>query len=283
MDEIVQQIIVCPCCQSDLDRSSGRDWVCRKCGFKAPVKNGTPIFSEIPKDIVPSEKIKRGPDIGTRWRQANWKFVNDQIKSLPCNAFVLDIGAGRGDFKKAFEGHYYLGLDIFPYPEVDLVCDLIQCVPFKENTFDMIALLNICEHIADPKLLLSNVYKILKIGGIATVTIPFMIKMHQAPLDFGRYTHFALKKFGMDIGFKVDKIEGFYDPAGLIDDAERYYRFWGLSKLNKFKRIIVRFLLSEIWFHNKFIEVIGGKGCIADPEENDFPAPTGYHVVYRKI
>jgi len=283
MDKIFLQEIVCPHCQSDLDRSTGKNWICQKCSFKAPVGNGIPIFSDIPKGIIPSEKIDRGPDIGTRWRQANWIFLNDQIKSLPPNALVLDVGAGRGDFKRAFEGHHYLGLEIFPYPEIDMVCDLNRCVPFKENTFDLVALLNMCEHVPDPRMILSNVQKILKIGGCAIVTIPFMIKMHQAPLDFGRYTHFALKKFGMDIGFKVEKIEGFYDPSGLIDEAERYYRFWGLLKLTRFRRIIVRFLLSKIRFHNKFIELIGGKGYIADPDANDFPAPTGYHIVYRKI
>ena len=283
MIETIQQIIVCPNCQSEFNRSEKEYWVCRNCGFKVPLQNGIPIFSDVPKDIIPSEKVERGPGIGTHWRQANWKFIEDQIKLLPQQAFILDVGSGRGDFKAAFAEQNYIGLEILPYPEVDLVCDLNRCVPFKDNTFDMVALLNICEHVIDPKSLLRIIYRILKSGGVAVVAIPFMIKIHQAPYDFGRYTHFALEKMGRDVGFDVEKIEGFYDPAGLIDEALNYYRYWGLSKLSIVKRVMVGCLLSEISFHNKFIEMIGGRGSIQDPNKYYFPAPTGYHVVYRKM
>ncbi len=39
-----------------------------------------PIFTPPPDDIVPSEKIARSPDIGTPWRQANWRFLQAQVR-----------------------------------------------------------------------------------------------------------------------------------------------------------------------------------------------------------
>jgi SAM-dependent methyltransferase/DNA-directed RNA polymerase subunit RPC12/RpoP len=283
MDESLQKIIICPNCGSEFNRQDPQYWICGSCGLKIIIQNGKPVFTPIPQEIIPSEKLDRSADSGSRWRQANWKFVEKQLSTLDAEAIILDIGAGRGDFSELFAGKKYLALEIYPYPEIDLVCDLSLCVPFGENTFDCVTLLNVCEHVPDPKTLLTTVFRLLKPGGQAVITIPFLLKIHQAPVDYARYTHFALEKMGKDIGFEISLMEGFYDPAGLIGETARYYRFWELPNLNSFQRIIARLFLSEISVDNFFLELISGRGHLKNPHQTNYPAPTGYHIVFKKL
>jgi SAM-dependent methyltransferase/DNA-directed RNA polymerase subunit RPC12/RpoP len=283
MDESLQKIIICPNCGSEFNRQDPQYWICGSCGLKIIIQNGKPVFTPIPQEIIPSEKLDRSADSGSRWRQANWKFVESQLSTLDAEAIILDIGAGRGDFSELFAGKKYLALEIYPYPEIDLVCDLSLCVPFGENTFDCVTLLNVCEHVPDPKTLLTTVFRLLKPGGQAVITIPFLLKIHQAPVDYARYTHFALEKMGKDIGFEISLMEGFYDPAGLIGETARYYRFWELPNLNSFQRIIARLFLSEISVDNFFLELISGRGHLKNPHQTNYPAPTGYHIVFKKL
>jgi len=101
-------------------------------------------------------------------------------------------------------------------------------------------------------------------------------------VDFARYTHFALEKMGADIGFELSLLEGFYDPAGLIGEITRYYHFWELPRLNRFQRIMARLLLSEISVDNFFLELMSGRGHLKNPHQTNYPAPTGYHIVFKK-
>ncbi len=282
MDESLQKIIICPNCGSDFDRSDPQYWICKSCGLKIPIQEGKPVFTPIPAEITPSKKLERSPESGSRWRQANWKFVESQVNTLSSEAILLDVGAGRGDFSAIFAGRKYLAIEIYPYPEIDLVCDLNLCVPFRENTFDLVTLLNVCEHVPEPKTLLTTIFRLLKPGGQAIITIPFLLKIHQAPVDYARYTHFALEKMGAEIGFEIPLLEGFYDPAGLIGEIARYYRFWELPRLNFFQRIIARLFLSDIFVNNLFLEWISGRGYLKNPHQTNFPAPTGYQLVFRK-
>ena len=282
MDESLQKIVICPNCGSDFDRSQPQYWICESCRLKISIQDGKPIFTPIPKEIIPSEKLERSSDSGSRWRQANWKFVERQVNTMSPEALLLDIGAGRGDFGAIFSGRKYIALEIYPYPEIDLVCDLGNCVPFRENTFDLVTLLNVCEHVPDPKTLLNTVFRLLKPGGQVVITIPFLLKIHQAPVDYARYTHFALEKMGADIGFELSLLEGFYDPAGLIGEITRYYRFWELPRLNRFQRIMARLSLLKISVETFFLELMSGRGHLKNPYQTNYPAPTGYHIVFKK-
>ena len=282
MDKSLQNIVICPKCGSNFDRRHLQYWICDSCRLKIPIQNGKPIFTSMPAEIIPSEKLNRSSDSGSRWRQANWKFVEKQVNALNPAALILDIGAGRGDFSAIFSDRKYISLEVYPYPEIDLVCDLNQCVPFRENTFDMVTLLNVCEHVPDPKPLLAVVFRLLKPGGLAVIAIPFLLKIHQAPVDYARYTHYALEKIGAEIGFELSVFEGFYDPAGLIGEVTRYYRFWELPRLNRFQRIIARLFLSKIFLDTFFLEQLSGRGHLENPHQTDYPAPTGYQIVFKK-
>lgn len=272
--------LVCPACAQPFGLQTENVWKCKHCGFELPTHEGIPLFSAIAPDMLPFDKRIRGPDVGTPWRIANWKFLVSQVTELEENSLILDVGAGRGDFSEIFINHRTVSLDVYPYPEVDIVCDLTETNPFPDNYFDAIALMNVVEHVYNPRPLFAALHRILKPGGVLWITVPFLLKIHQSPFDFFRYTHYALKQMAMDSGFVIDEISGYYDPIFLVGEGLRNIQFWELGRLNRFPRLLVRLFLLLIKPLINGISIFIGKGRVTDVKTG--PAPIGYLLVLRK-
>jgi SAM-dependent methyltransferase len=282
------EVIACPRCGGDLSAlgddlpGDSNRLTCQSCGWLVPVQNQIPLFSAAPEGLAPSEKLIRGPDIGTPWRQANWRFLQEQIARLGPETLILDVGAGRGDFAAIFEGRRYLALDVYPYPEVDLVCDLTEVIPFKRDSFDAIVLMNVMEHVYDTHNLLAALSKLLKPGGLLFVAIPFLVKIHQAPIDFVRYTHFSLQRLGEDHNLQVKMLEGYYDPVFFLGEGIGNLRWAVAPSLRGVRRYATRAALLGIRAFARVFEIIGLNGNTQSPAQARSMAATGYHVVYEK-
>ncbi|MBC8506419.1 MAG: class I SAM-dependent methyltransferase [Anaerolineales bacterium] len=255
---------------------------CEKCENIVPQRDSIPMFTEIPEGIQPSEKEIRGPDIGTPWRQANWEFLADWLKAQDPECLILDVGAGRGDFLEALKGKNFVALDVYPYPEIDIVCDLTKTNPFRPESFDAALVLNVLEHVFDSQGLFKSVAEILKPGGKLLLAIPFMVKMHQIPLDYFRYTHFALEQLGKDNGLEIERLEGFYDPMFFLGEGIRNIQWPILRKMRGWRQYVGRILLAGVRFLAFLMEPVIGAGHIKSPYEAFSLAPTGYQVVYTK-
>lgn len=131
---------------------------------------------------------------------------------------VLDIGSGAGNMAHhlAHYGHV-IGLDYNPRPlavagqrGLDVLQGLGDDLPFGDNSFDLVALLDTIEHIPDEFGVLREVYRVLKPGGKALITVPaFMwlwsyndeINDHQR-----RYTAPELRQKLEVCGFRVKRL-----------------------------------------------------------------------------
>jgi SAM-dependent methyltransferase len=245
--------------------------------------DGVPAFTDPPRGLVPSEKLARGPHAGTPWRQENWRFLAEQVARLETQALILDVGAGRGDFADVFGGYpNYLALDVYPYPEVDLVCDLSTTNPFKPRCLDAIILMNVLEHVYDAHSLLAALAKMLKPGGDLIVAVPFMVKMHQAPVDFARYTHYALQRMGPDNGLETVHLEGFYDPVSVLTEGTGNLKNAVLPEVKGYRRYAARLLSGGLQSGSGALRRVLGPGKHISPDRARSHAPTGYEVVYRK-
>lgn len=282
MNSLLESLIVCPKCKQPFGIKEESLWRCGVDGYEVPVYEGKPVFTSMPKTAHVYEKIERGPDQGTPWRQANWKFLQEQVRGLNKEALILDVGAGHGDFAGIFAGRKYLSVDIVPYPEVDLACDLAQCVPFNENAFDMLVLMNVLEHVYRFHELLDALYYLLKPGGSLVIAVPFMIKVHQAPFDFYRYTHYTLTDLAKQHGFQIELLEGYYDPIFFVGESTRNLRFWVLPKLPRFPRWFGRGILILIETLVSLLKPLTGNGYVKSPDVAKNPAAIGYHLILRK-
>jgi SAM-dependent methyltransferase len=240
------------------------------------------MFTPSPNGIQPSDKLERGPHVGTPWRQANWRFLDKQISLLSREDLILDVGAGRGDFVDLFQDRKYLALDVYPYPEVDIVCDLTLTNPFRDASFDAIVLMNVLEHVYDTHALLFTLAKMLKAQGTLILAIPFMVKMHQVPLDFTRYTHFALERLGKDHGLEIEILEGFYDPVFFLGEGIGNLKWSVLPAIRGARHYVGRAMLGSIQILANALRMVTGPGQAQPPNQIRSLAPTGYQIVYRK-
>lgn len=80
---------------------------------------------------------------------------------------VADIGCGG---KKQFADA--LGIDRIAAPGVDMVLDLEQTIPLKENSFDNILAVNVLEHIHRFVELMNELHRILRSTGVLHIVVP---------------------------------------------------------------------------------------------------------------
>ncbi|HOJ00180.1 MAG TPA: methyltransferase domain-containing protein [Anaerolineaceae bacterium] len=273
--------VVCPRCQSDL-KSGDHVIHCEKCGQSFSTNGNAILFAEPPAGINPSEIRERGAGKDTAWRNANGIFLKDQLRKLSKDALILDVGAGRGDFLPFYSDFPHILLDVYPYPEIDVVCDLTRLNPLRAFSLDVILLMNVLEHVAAPLDLLRSMRNILKPHGKIIVAIPFYLKIHQAPLDFQRLTHFALHDLAEKAGYSVQHLEGFYDPCGVIEESLRYYRFWAIQGQGWFARKFGQAVLWHMQFLTKMLGDLSVQPYLRDPYQAEYPAPTGYQLVLEK-
>lgn len=95
---------------------------------------------------------------------------------------VIEFGGSNGFLADLFDGADY---EIAPNaPEVD-VQDLRG---YPTDTFDVVILDEILEHVAKPWIAVEQVRRILKPGGCLITGSPFLIAEHRMPRDFWRFT-----------------------------------------------------------------------------------------------
>jgi SAM-dependent methyltransferase len=62
-------------------------------------------------------------------------------------------------------------------------------LPFRDASFDGVAAQAVLEHVIDPAIVVSEIYRVLKPGGIVYAETAFMAQVHEAAFDFVRFTH----------------------------------------------------------------------------------------------
>ncbi len=277
------KVLVCHRCGGDLVPEDGT-LMCQACAQSVACQGEIPVFTLPPPEMRPSEKLLRGPHIGTPWRQANWRFLAEQVKKLEKSAAILDVGAGRGDFADIFIHHpNYLALDVYPYPEVDIVCDLTQANPFRPGSLDAIVLMNVLEHIYDSHTLLDSLSKMLAPGGVLIAAIPFLVKIHQAPIDFVRYTHYALQRFAPEHGLEIAHLEGFYDPVSVLNEGIGNLKNAVLPQVGGVRRHAGRLVAWGLEGLTNSLNFLLNARRSAPPSQVRSHAPTGYQLVFRKL
>jgi len=135
---------------------------------------------------------------------------------------ILDGGCGTGAeliFLQQY-GEVY-GVDLSPIAikfckERGLskvkVADLSK-LPFQDNFFDLVCLMDVIEHIKDSQIILKEIKRVLKPGGHVFLTVPalpFIFSLHDTQQGhFRRYRKSSLREFFDKAGFKEKRLSYF--------------------------------------------------------------------------
>jgi SAM-dependent methyltransferase len=114
---------------------------------------------------------------------------------------VLDVGCGDMPFRSMLPGDAtYVGIDVAIAEDFGMAQskDIVnfdgRLIPFPDASFDCVLCTEVLEHAEDPVALLDEMKRVLCPGGVLIATVPFAARVHHAPHDFHRFTHFRLRK-----------------------------------------------------------------------------------------
>jgi SAM-dependent methyltransferase len=119
------------------------------------------------------------------------------VEALPTSTMdVLEISGG------GWKNYPFKSWRSADYPEYD-VCEK----PLAHEIFDLVIAEQVFEHLLYPYRAVKNVYAMLRPGGYFLISTPFLLKIHNFPVDCSRWTPHGMKYFLSEAGFPVEAIQ----------------------------------------------------------------------------
>ena len=122
---------------------------------------------------------------------------------------LLDFGCGAKPYQALFTNvSTYIGLDYdggghdHTNEHVDVYYDG-KTIPFEDASFDSFFSSEVFEHVFSLPEILPEISRVLKTGGKLLITCPFAWEEHEVPVDYARYTQYALYDMLQKNGFNV--------------------------------------------------------------------------------
>lgn len=195
------------------------------------------IFHTLPgwKRIRPLFDALTGAENKTWSRVIMQQKTHQIVESLkPHNLKVLEIS---GDYWKNNNFKEYRTVQ---YPDFDICENVIQ------EHFDLIIAEQVFEHLLWPYRAGRNVYRMLEQNGYFLISTPFLVQIHNYPIDCTRWTEIGLKYFLAECGFTLEKIQT--DSWGNRSCTEANFRLFGRRyrrRLHSLKN--ERFFPYHVW------------------------------------
>ncbi len=178
-------------------------------------------------------------------------FSKISLYSAQLHGRLLDFGCGAKPYQSLFTNvSEYIGLDYnseghsHNEEQIDVYYDGKK-IPFENESFDSLFSSEVFEHVFALPEILPEISRVLKRGGKLLITCPFAWEEHEIPIDYARYTRFALKDMLEKNGFDIlvtDKsghfIQTLHQLFILYLNDSWIHRVPLLSRSKLFKKII---------------------------------------------
>lgn len=113
-------------------------------------------------------------------RNPNWLVLRKRrelfrrwLTGFPSGASVLDVGGRIQPYRGLLRDPHYIAIDLRQTPLVSVVANAQQ-VPFLSERFDLALCTQMLEYAPDPGLVLSEMHRVLKPGGMLVLSVPSM-------------------------------------------------------------------------------------------------------------
>ncbi len=121
------------------------------------------------------------------------KIVSDTVEGK----VILNLGSGTTYIRPDV-----INIDFYPFENVNFVAD-IGDLPFEDKVADVVISECVLEHTPNPRKVVTEMHRILKIKGLVYVIVPFVFSFHSSPYDYYRWS-----KMGLEEEFKMfEKID----------------------------------------------------------------------------
>ncbi|MBF0385316.1 MAG: class I SAM-dependent methyltransferase [Candidatus Omnitrophica bacterium] len=174
------------------------------------------------------------------------KFIENNVEGK--EGCYINLGSGSLSI-----GENIINVDISDYNNVHVVCD-VSDLPFVDSSVDVVFILSVLEHIAEPSKTVKEIYRVLKPGGLVYCEFPFVVGFHAAPYDFNRMTDVGAKELFRQFN-SVDVRVGSGPTSALLWIAQE----WVAIVLSLGNRYLYRFWLLTVMcltFPVKYLDVL---------------------------
>ena len=137
---------------------------------------------------------------------------------------LIDIGCGTKPYKNLLSPYVteHVGVDheatFHEKSHVDIFGTAYQ-IPVEEASFDCAICTAVLEHLEEPELALRECHRVLKDGGVAIYSVPFIWHIHEEPRDFYRFSKYGLQYLLEKVGFEILELKalsGFWVTFGQL-------------------------------------------------------------------
>jgi SAM-dependent methyltransferase len=114
----------------------------------------------------------------------------EQLAKVQVSGRVIDVGGGRKslyrDLLPINMDYDSLNIDRDIEPTFLIVPD--EKFPIDDGSYDTCLCLNTLEHVYDSRFMLDEIFRVMKPGGVAYITVPWIFRVHGHPDDYFRGT-----------------------------------------------------------------------------------------------
>lgn len=137
---------------------------------------------------------------------------------------IVDIGCGTKPYAAALSPYVklHVGVDHTGSPHDRSKVDLFGTaydIPSEPAAFDGALCTAVLEHLEEPEKAIRECHRVLKPGGIAIYSVPFIWHLHEEPRDFFRFSKYGLRYLFEKAGFELVEmrpLSGFFTTFGTL-------------------------------------------------------------------
>jgi SAM-dependent methyltransferase len=99
------------------------------------------------------------------------------------------------------------------------MCGTAYEIPSEPDSFDGALCTAVLEHLEEPEKAIRECHRVLKPGGIAIYSVPFIWHLHEEPRDFFRFSKYGLRYLFEKVGFELIEmrpLSGFFTTFGTL-------------------------------------------------------------------
>lgn len=226
------EYVRCPLCESDDTKClfERRDLTykitdiafkvvrCRRCGlvYVNPKPREIDIHKYYPEEFYSPGGVDASQLLHEKREQLVRKY--SYVKDIPPGR-LLEIGCAKGEFMMLMKqnGWDVCGVDFSNKPpnvfELDIRYGSLEAAGFKHNSFDLVALWAVLEHVYSPKRMLTDICRLLKPGGSVVLLVTNfnslparLMRQDDVPRHTTLFTAATVSKLLETTGYKVDFI-----------------------------------------------------------------------------
>jgi SAM-dependent methyltransferase/uncharacterized protein YbaR (Trm112 family) len=272
-----RNFLVCPDCHNGL---ADNDQVlrCLNCKTEFPIIRDIPVLlpsrsvfsieqvasvkqtyyaEKVVENSLKSRVRKSLPKLtGDRSKLAIDQRVKSLIDSLPTPIKGLQIGAGEnpGRIGEMFPNVQWMHSDVDLSYAPHIIAD-VTGLPVADGCFDVVYADQVLEHVIDINQAAKEIQRVLRVGGLLVIGIPFLYPFHGVPYDFYRVTPCGIRvMFDQTESIHISSGSGAWSALALQMEARL---------VNIFKQRQARMVASAIsrflFFGLKYVDAISNE------------------------